>query len=207
MKQKFLNTAKAFALAMACSMVMSCANNNNNNANQDNAQASTVLEIAYVNMDSLVDNYDMYNDLSKQLMEKQNQLEQELQTKQKSLERKAMDLENQYKKNLITPTRAQEVQQNLQLEQQRMLQWRDEKMMELNDDQAKITRMVYDSIKACVDDYNTPQKYRFILSNSMGGVLLYGDKSADLTQTILTSLNNRYNKSGEISSLDSIATK
>ena len=127
---------------MACSMVMSCANNNNNNANQDNAQASTVLEIAYVNMDSLVDNYDMYNDLSKQLMEKQNQLEQELQTKQKSLERKAMDLENQYKKNLITPTRAQEVQQNLQLEQQRMLQWRDEKMMELNDDQAKITRMV-----------------------------------------------------------------
>lgn len=205
MKQKLFNTAKAFAMVMACSMVMSCANNANQN--QATTQEAKTTSIAYVNMDSLVDNYDMYNDLSTQLMAKQNQLEQELQTKQKSLERKAMDLENQYKKNLITPTRAQEVQQNLQVEQQRMLQWRDQKMMELSDDQAKITRMVYDSIKACVNDYNAQKKYSFIISNSMGGVLLYGDKEADITSDILSALNSRYNKSGAISTLDSIATK
>ena len=205
MKKNLLVTVKAFALAIACTMVMGCANNNTNNAN--NAPAAQSSDIAYVNMDSLIDKYDLYNDLSTQLMAKQNQLEQELQTKQKSLERKAMDLENQYKKNLITPTRAQEVQQNLQIEQQRMLQWRDEKMMELNDDQAKISRMVYDSIQSYINEFNADKRYRFVISNSVGGVLLYGDKSADITETVLKALNSRYNKGGQISSLDSLATK
>lgn len=184
---------------------MGCANNANNNS--ASAPAAQTSDIAYVNMDSLIDKYDMYNDLSTQLMAKQNQLEQELQTKQKSIERKAMDLENQYKKNLITPTRAQEVQQNLQVEQQRMLQWRDEKMMELNDDQAKISRMVYDSIQNYINEYNADKRYRFILSNNVGGVLLYGDKSADITEIVLKALNSRYNKSGQTSNIDSLATK
>lgn len=204
MKKIFSYTAKTLAIAFAL-MAMSCANNNSNQAGT--TATATNNDIAYVNMDSLVDKYDLYNDLSTQLMTKQNQLEQELQTKQKSLERKAMDLENQYKKNLITPTRAQEVQQNLQLEQQRMLQWRDEKMMELSDDQAKITRMVYDSIQSYVKEYNATKQYRFIISNNMGGVLLYGDKSADITNEILTALNNRYNKAGNTTNLDSLTTK
>ncbi|MBO7598964.1 MAG: OmpH family outer membrane protein [Bacteroidales bacterium] len=205
MKKNLLVSAKAFTLALACTMVMGCANNANNNS--ASAPAAQTSDIAYVNMDSLIDKYDMYNDLSTQLMAKQNQLEQELQTKQKSIERKAMDLENQYKKNLITPTRAQEVQQNLQVEQQRMLQWRDEKMMELNDDQAKISRMVYDSIQNYINEYNADKRYRFILSNSVGGVLLYGDKSADITEIVLKALNSRYNKSGQTTNIDSLATK
>ena len=204
MKNIFRYTAKTLAIAFAL-MAMGCANNNSTQTGTTTTTANN--DIAYVNMDSLVDKYDLYNDLSTQLMAKQNQLEQELQTKQKSLERKAMDLENQYKKNLITPTRAQEVQQNLQIEQQRMLQWRDEKMMELSDDQAKITRMVYDSIQSYVNEYNATKKYRFIISNNMGGVLLYGDKSADITAEILTALNNRYNKAGNATTLDSLATK
>ena len=204
MKKIFRYTARTLAFALAL-MTMGCANNNSNTTSSATPSATSV--IAYVNMDSLVDKYDLYNDLSTQLMTKQNQLEQELQTKQKSLERKAMDLENQYKKNLITPTRAQEVQQNLQLEQQRMLQWRDEKMMELSDDQAKITRMVYDSIQSYVKEFNATKQYRFIISNNMDGVLLYGDKSADITNEILTALNNRYNKAGNTTNLDSLSTK
>lgn len=205
MKKILINVAKSLALALACTFAVSCNNNSTNNSPV--ASASNSSDIAFVNMDSLIDKYDMYNDLSTQLMTKQNQLEQELQTKQKSLERKAMDLENQYKKNLITPTRAQEVQQNLQIEQQRMLQWRDEKMMELSDDQAKMNRMVYDSIQTYINEFNADKRYRFIISNNIGGVLLYGDKSADITETVLKALNNRYNKSGKVSSLDSISTK
>ena len=205
MKKILINVAKSLALALACTFAVSCNNNSTNNTQV--ASASNSSDIAFVNMDSLIDKYDMYNDLSTQLMTKQNQLEQELQTKHKSLERKAMDLENQYKKNLITPTRAQEVQQNLQIEQQRMLQWRDEKMMELSDDQAKMNRMVYDSIQTYINEFNADKRYRFIISNNIGGVLLYGDKSADITETVLKALNNRYNKSGKVSSLDSISTK
>ena len=70
MKKNFLVTAKAFALAMACTMVMGCANNTNNTAN--NAPAAPSSDIAYVNMDSLIDKYDLYNDLSTQLMAKHN---------------------------------------------------------------------------------------------------------------------------------------
>ena len=204
MKKIFRYTAKTLALALAL-MTMGCANNNGSTTNQ--AATATNSDIAYVNMDSLVDKYDLYNDLTTQLMTKQNQLEQELQSKQKSIDRKAMDLDNQMKKNLITPTRAQEVYNNLQVEQQKMVQWRDEKMMELSDDQAKINRMVYDSIQSYVNEYNKSKKYRFILSNNAGGVLLYGDPAANITNDILTALNSRYNKSGQSTNLDSLATK
>ena len=204
MKKIFRYTARTLAFALAL-MTMGCANYHSNTTSS--AAPAATSDIAYVNMDSLVDKYDLYNDLSTQLMAKQNQLEQELQSKQKSIDRKAMDLDNQMKKNLITPTRAQEVYNNLQTEQQRMVQWRDEKMMELSDDQAKINRMVYDSIQSYVNEYNASKKYRFILSNSTGGVLLYGDPAANITNDILTALNSRYNKSGKNTTLDSLATK
>ncbi|MCQ2973869.1 MAG: OmpH family outer membrane protein [Bacteroidales bacterium] len=203
MNKTIFSVAKAFAFAVVCSAIMSCSNGNNGASNTSASVSSS--DIAYVNMDSLIDKYDLYNDLSTQLMTKQNELEQDFQSKAKSLERKALDLQNQYNKNLITPTRAQEVQQNLQVEQQKLMNWRDEKLMELSDDQSKISKMVYDSIKNYVDIYNAEKGYKFILSNNLGGVLLYGDKKADITEDILKALNKRYQGSTTTLNVDSLA--
>ena len=95
-----------------------------------------------------------------------------------------MELAQNYKKNLVTPTRAQEISQNLAMEQQKLQQLQQQRAMELEDDAQKINRMVYDSIQTCVKEINKDGKYKMVLSNSFGGVLIDADPSLDLTNVV-----------------------
>jgi len=166
----------------------------NSSTTENNSEVSGNLNVAYVNVDSLLDKYDLYNELKTQLMQKRTDLETSLASKGKSLERKAMELQGQYEKRLITQTRAQEMQQQLMVEQQNLMAWKDEKTLELMEDEQNISKRVYDSITSFIKLYNADNKYQYILSNTLGGNLLYGDKNLNITDTVLTSLNRNYQK-------------
>lgn len=166
--------------------------NDSENTNTNTESTANGLNVVYVNIDSLLDGYDLYNELSTQLMKKRNDLETNLASKSKSLERKALELQQKYEKRLITPTRAQEMQQNLMSEQQNLLAWKEQKSLELMEDEQNINRQVYDSIINFLKEYNADNRYNLIISNSLGGNLLYGDKNLNITDTVLTSLNKKY---------------
>jgi len=151
--------------------------------------------IAYVNLDSLLDKYDLYNDLMNSLMVKRQELEANLASKGKSLERKALELQEKYDKRLITPTRAQELQQQLVNEQQGLVAWKDEKALELAENEQNINKQVYDSIRIFLSEYNKANKYQLIISNSYGGTLLYANEGLNITDTVLNALNNSYKAS------------
>ena len=127
-------------------------------------------------------------------MAKTNQYEQELQSKGKSIERRFMELQSNFEKKLVTPTRAQEIQQNLQLEQQKLLELREKQAMELSDDQAQIMNRVGDSIKNYIKEYNKTKGFKMIMSTQGSSTLLYADPNMDVTQEILKVLNERYRK-------------
>ena len=147
MKKCFLIT-KAFACALSLTALVGCGSQSNSNGAASNGSASNGSgDIAFVYIDSLVNGYDLYNDEATKLMAKQNQYEQELNSKGKSIERRMMELQKNYENKLVTPTRAQEIGQQLQVEQQKLLQLRDQQSMELADDQAQIMGRVGDSIK------------------------------------------------------------
>ncbi len=191
--KKILKTIGSIAAAATIIFSSAC-NKGTTTPTQNSAQPAALSEIAYVNIDSLLDQYDMYNDLRTQLMAKQQKMEQELQTKGKSLERKALELQQNYEKRLVTPTRAQEIQQNLAAEQQRLLQQRDQGAMELADDERRIMSMVSDSVQNYIKEYNADNRFKLII-NKAG--LLYGDKSLDITEPIIKALNDRYNAAGQ----------
>lgn len=191
MKKSFISISKVFACAIAMTTLFACANNSSTVSVTPGSGASTE-GIAYVYIDSLVNGYDLYNDEATKLMAKQNQYEQDLQSKGKSLERRAMELQQNYEKRLITPTRAQEIQTQLANEQQKLMQTRDQQAMELADDQAQIMNRVGDSIRKFIDEFNADKRYKMIISTQGNSVLLYADPALDITKTILDGLNNRY---------------
>ena len=194
MKKCFLIT-KAFACALSLTALVGCGSQSNSNGAASNGSASNGSgDIAFVYIDSLVNGYDLYNDEATKLMAKQNQYEQELNSKGKSIERRMMELQKNYENKLVTPTRAQEIGQQLQVEQQKLLQLRDQQSMELADDQAQIMGRVGDSIKNFIKEFNADHKYKFILSTQGSSTLLYADPAADITNVVLKELNNRYNK-------------
>ncbi|MCQ2252982.1 MAG: OmpH family outer membrane protein [Bacteroidales bacterium] len=190
MKKRYTLVSKILACTLAATALFSC--NKQTPTTSVSASGIATDGIAYVHIDSLVNGYDLYNDEATKLMAKQNQYEAELQSKQKSLERRAMELQNNYEKRLITPTRAQEIQQQLAVESQKLQQTYQQQSMELADDNAMIMNRVGDSIKNFLKVFNADKRYKLILSTQGSSPVLYGDPSMDITNQVLKGLNERY---------------
>lgn len=149
------------------------------------------LQIAYVNIDSAVNSYDLYNKLSLTLMQKQQDLEKELQSKMLSLQNRAYKLQQQYSQHLVTTQSYQEKAQKLSDEQVSLQSWQEQKSYELNEDQMNLTQRVYDSIVNVVNEINTDKKYDLVISNTTGGTLLYGNPAWNITNEVVKRLNSK----------------
>lgn len=211
MKKRFTSVAKVMACAMAFSAMLTSCGGKQTTTTISNG-GNSVDGIAYVYIDSLVNGYDLYNDEMTQFLTKQQQYEADLQSKQRSLERRAMELQNNFDKHLITPTRAQEVQQQLAMEQQKIQQTYQQQAMELQDDQAQIMNRVGDSVKNYIEIYNADKRFKVILGTTGNSVVMYGDPSLDITADIVKGLNDRYRgkastPAAQTAKSDSLATK
>jgi outer membrane protein len=148
-------------------------------------------KIVYVNLDSVLISYDLYNALSLQLQQKQTDLENQLNSKMLSLQNRANQLQNQYAQHLITTENYQTQAEKLSNEQLQLQQWQQDKSLELNEDQLALTQRVYDSIVSVVKYINADSKYDIIISNTTGGTLLYGNPNWDITTQVVKILNER----------------
>ena len=92
---------------------------------------NAVENIVFVNIDSLVNNYDLYFDLKESLFSKQKDAEAKLNSKKKAYEKQVMDFQNKVQKGLVTRAQAQELQQQLMLEEQNLMAYNEQLRGEL----------------------------------------------------------------------------
>ncbi len=151
-------------------------------------------EIAYVDIDSLVANYDLFIDKRESLEQKRGESEAELQIKSRSFEREVLDFQDKVSKGLITRTKAQMLQQELAQKEQELYATRDNLAMQLSEEEQVMYRQVLNEVMDFLKEYNKDYNYRFIFSNSFGGQLLYSDQSLNITQDVLKGLNEEYAK-------------
>lgn len=148
--------------------------------------------IVYVNIDTLLQNYDMYYDLSADLNSKQKKLEAELTSKSKTYQQGVSDYQNKVQKGLITRSTAQEIEQQLMQEQQNLMQLRDNMSQQLSEEQQVMNRQLINNIMEYLKKFNKDHDYKYIMSNSFGGPLLYSDKALDITREVLRGINAEY---------------
>lgn len=149
-------------------------------------------EIVYVNMDSLLDGYDYYNDLKMDLMKEQKKLEASLNSKGKSLERKAKEFQQKVDKHLVTNAQAQEMQSQLMREQQNLMQLKDQLSRQLMQKEQKMNKDIYEKVGEILKDYNKTSNYKLILSNTYGGTILLAEENMNITEPVLSKLNETY---------------
>ncbi len=165
--------------------------------NVSDNETTTVNKIAYVNMDTLVGAYNYYNDLQTAFYVKQNEKGAELDSRYRALQRKAYDISNQVKNQMMTPTKAQKMQQGLAEEEQRILQDKQTYELELAEESQNISLEILDSIKNYVELYNKYKNYNLILTNdTLGKTVIYAEKNMDITNDIIKGLNKRYTTKG-----------
>ena len=158
---------------------------------------STALPIAYIELDSILVNYEMFIDLQDGLMKKQEQSEAELQSKSRAWEKGASDYQDKMSKGLITRSQAQEMEAQLYQEQQNLIQLRDQMSMELAEEKQVTDRQVMYSIIEYLEEYNADGEYQFIFSKSFGDNVLVAEPALDITNEVLAGLNAKYRQSQE----------
>ncbi|MGE0078461.1 MAG: OmpH family outer membrane protein [Bacteroidales bacterium] len=171
----------------------SCKSTANSSTNNEPAtDLSAQFSAAWVNVDTILNNYDMYFDMRKELEENSRKLEAELNAKSKAFEKEATDFQDKVQKGLVTRSEAQQLQSTLANKEQELYRLRDEMRMQLAEEEQVKLRKIQNSITEFLKGYNTDKGYHIILSSTFGGPLLYGHPALDITSDVLKGLNNEY---------------
>ncbi len=154
--------------------------------------AEAYATIVYVNIDTLLANYDMFSDFQNKLNEKQKISENKLTTRGQKWQNKVTEYQNNLQKGLVTRSEAQKIEKQLQQEQQELLKMKDDLAGKLMEEQQVSYRKVLYSVVDYLEDYSKAHHYKYVLSTTLGGNILYGDKSLDITRDVLEGLNIKY---------------
>lgn len=158
-----------------------------------NAKSVDGKGIAFVELDSVIANFDMAKDITDQLGEKQRNSEAELTAKSQAFDRDVRDYQNKAQKGLITRATAAEMEQTLAQQQQSLLALRDEMALNLNEESVVAQRQVLEYINLYLAEFNEDHNFQYILAKQFPGPILYSDTTLDITVEVIAGLNAKYN--------------
>ncbi|PSL32293.1 OmpH family outer membrane protein [Dyadobacter jiangsuensis] len=159
----------------------------------------------YVQVDSLLKNYDFFKDTRKELENKNFQLENELTTKGRSLQNEVAFF--QQRAATMTPEQARSTEAQLMKKQQDLMAYRDQSAQALGQEEAKKNEELYKNIRSYIDKYNKENGYEYVLGYSLGGGILFANPSLDVTKKIIDGLNKEYKSSGKPAAADTTKAK
>ena len=193
-KNKTLGMIAFAAISMAA--ITSC----NNSAPKmdepvkDNAgsSASGNLTRAYVEVDSLMSQYQFCKDFTLVLQKKGNNARNTLASKQKQLQQAAANFQQKVQNNgFQSREQAASVQAAIERQGQDLQELQARLGSELDAETAKYNQALRDSLQNFLREYNKTKKFDLVLSKAGDNILL-ATKRFDITQDVINGLNKRY---------------
>lgn len=155
-------------------------------------EGTTQLKIVYVDLDSLMQKYNLAQDINKEMMRKEENIKMTLSKKADEMKKEQADFEYKYKNNVFaTPERAQEEYNRLAKKQQDILNLEQRLTVEFEQEGIAKNKALRDSISNFIKEYNATKGYDYILTK-MGDNLLYANEALNITQEIVDGLNSKY---------------
>lgn len=186
------------AVAVAA-IVCSCATGNTGApaaAKAVDGAAAPQGSIVYIQLDSLINQYDMFNDLKSELESKAQAIQDDLTKKGRSFESAVKDFETKINKGLLTRSQAEEQQLKLSERQQNLQNLSQQKQYEMAEEEAVMSRKVMDAVQTYLKKYNDEKGYAMIITTSAAtNTVIVGNPALDITQDVLAGLNDEYIKS------------
>ena len=155
--------------------------------------SSVTLPIAYVNVDSLLMNYNFAKDLNESLLRKEESTRATLNQRQNQINSAAQELERKLRNNaFLSQERAQQEQERILQMNQEYQQLADRLSQEFMLEQQKMNIQMEDTIKARMVEFNRDKNYEIIFSNISTSTLIYAKDKYDITDEVVQFLNNKY---------------
>ena len=179
------------ALAIAAMMV-SCNNATPKMDEQPAAASGDGLKVAFVEVDSLMTQYDFAKDYSVTLQKKSNNARNTLTQKGNALQAAVNNLQQKLNNNgFQSREQAASVQNAIQRQQNDLQELQARLENELATETAKFNEALRDSLQNFLKDYNADKHFDLILSKAGDNILL-GSSKLDITQDVINGLNKRY---------------
>jgi len=192
MKNSFPAIAFAILLLASCNDSQQQASQNNATANNpDTAQVEkSGLKVAFIYGDTVNAQYRFLLDAQDELEKEQKVIEERINRKLQKAEKRAMELQKQAP--TMTQVQVQEAQlelQNLDIEIQ---QFQERLAGDFRKREFELQVEYTGRVNEMLEEYNSDGRYDMILNFQPGGNLLWIKDSYDITDEVLTRLNEQY---------------
>lgn len=197
-----MNKASLFSAAVLAGLSLiaaSCNNTQQNTTGENKAPEATAAQgaIVYFNLDTILNDYDMANDLRSVVETKVNSINQEVTRRRNKIEKDIKAFSDKLNKGLLTQSVAQTQNQKLVEQQQSFETYAGQKQQEILEEQQVMMNQIADAINNYITNFNADGKYAMIIA-TQGDILstpvVAADPALDITDILLEGLNAAYVK-------------
>lgn len=197
-----MNKASLFSAAVLAGLSLiaaSCNNTQQNTTGENKAPEATAAQgvIVYFNLDTILNDYDMANDLRSVVETKVNSINQEVTRRRNKIEKDIKAFSDKLNKGLLTQSVAQTQNQKLVEQKQSFETYAGQKQQEILEEQQVMMNQIADAINNYITEFNADGKYAMIIA-TQGDILstpvVAADPALDITDILLEGLNAAYVK-------------
>lgn len=151
------------------------------------------LPVAYINVDSLLLNYDFAKDLNEELITKMEDARTKLNSKAQAFEKDYANFQKKLQSNgFLSEERARQAAAALEKKKVELDELNAKLQQEMAQEQAQMNIRLNDTVRGYLKEYNADRKFELIFSNSMYDNILIDFPKYDITEEVLKGLNERY---------------
>lgn len=153
----------------------------------------STLPVAYVNIDSLLENYNYAKDLNEIILKKAENSRASINQKAATLQNEVQEFQRKASNNaFLTQERAEQEQQRLLNKRQELQDLDNRLSQELMEEQQKLNEQLRDSIVSQLKVFNQSRGFQVVFSNTAGDNILLANDAYDITAELLEYLNKNY---------------
>lgn len=193
---KTKNVIRVFSMAVVSSLALASCNNSaqsiDDNAVASDSGAVSGIRIAYVEVDSLMSQYEFCKEYTLILQKKSTNARNTLNQKGKQLQTAVNNFQQKMNNNgFASREEATNLQTSIQRQEQSLQELQARLASELDSETLKYNVALRDSLQNFLKNYNKSKKYDFILSKA-GDNILHANARYDITSDVINGLNKRY---------------
>ena len=185
-----INTMKKYSLILfaGCMLLMlnAC---KKEDTSATPGESTSGLKIAYVNGDTILNNFGEFKKQEEAMKAKQKKAEEQLQTKAMALEKEIMAYQQKAQSGTMTGKEMEAREKYLGSRQEAIMVERDKMAKEIMDETEAINKKLQDALHTKLNSIRERDGYDFILNSAFGGSVLSANEKYDITEEVLKMLN------------------
>ncbi len=159
------------------------------------APAEGALPVAYLNLDSVLLNYQFAVEANDKLMSQQEDARLKLNTKANTLQREYVDFQRKLENNAFLSRERAESEQNKLVRKQQELQDLEAKLTnEIMQQNQELNLQLTDTLNSFLEQFNADGRFQIIFANTAKDNVLQAAEGYDITAEVVDGLNARYQK-------------